>query len=75
MVPVCLALQQYHVLLAVLGGAVTYVAMWLALGGLRHTRLWQDGAAAVGHRVGCAAPESRAAADDTRDVDATGGRR
>ena len=37
MVPVCLALKQYHVLLAVLGGAVTYVGVWLALGGLRHT--------------------------------------
>ncbi len=42
MVPVCLALQRYHVLLAVAGGAVTYVAMWVALGGLRHTRLWRD---------------------------------
>lgn len=42
MVPVCLALQRYHVLLAVVGGAVTYVAMWLALGGLGHTRLWRD---------------------------------
>ncbi len=42
MVPVCLALQRYHVLLAVLGGAATYIAMWLALGGLGHTRLWQD---------------------------------
>jgi O-antigen/teichoic acid export membrane protein len=41
MVPVCLALQRFHVLLAVGGGAVTYVAMWLALGGLRHTRLWR----------------------------------
>jgi O-antigen/teichoic acid export membrane protein len=41
MVPVCLALQRYHVLLAVAGGAVTYVAMWLALGGLGHTRLWR----------------------------------
>jgi O-antigen/teichoic acid export membrane protein len=42
MVPVCLALQRYHVLLAVVGGAATYIAMWLALGGLGHTRLWQD---------------------------------
>jgi O-antigen/teichoic acid export membrane protein len=41
MVPVCLALQRYHVLLAVGGGAVTYVAMWVALGGLGHTRLWR----------------------------------
>ena len=39
MVPVCLALQHYHVLLAVVGGAATYVAMWLLLGGLRNTRL------------------------------------
>ena len=22
------------------GGAITYVVVWLALGGLRHTRLW-----------------------------------
>ena len=42
MVPVCLALQRYHVLLAVAGGAVTYVMMWMALGGLRHTRLWRS---------------------------------
>lgn len=41
MVPVCLALQRYHVLLAVVGGAVTYIAMWVALGGLGHTRLWR----------------------------------
>jgi O-antigen/teichoic acid export membrane protein len=41
MVPVCLALQRYHVLLAVAGGAVTYIAMWVALGGLGHTRLWR----------------------------------
>jgi O-antigen/teichoic acid export membrane protein len=41
MVPVCLALQRYHVLLAVVVGAVTYIAMWLALGGLGHTRLWR----------------------------------
>ncbi len=40
MIPVCLALKHYHVLLAVLGGAVTYIVVWLALGGLRHTRLW-----------------------------------
>jgi O-antigen/teichoic acid export membrane protein len=42
MVPVCLVLQQYDVRLAVLGGAVAYIAMWLALGGLGHTRLWRD---------------------------------
>jgi len=41
MVPVCLALKKDHVLLAVLGGALTYIAVWLALGGLRHTRLWR----------------------------------
>jgi O-antigen/teichoic acid export membrane protein len=41
MIPVCLALQRYDVRLAVAGGAVTYIAMWLALGGLRHTRLWR----------------------------------
>ena len=41
MVPVCLALKHYHVLLAVLGGALTYIAVWLALGGLRHTQLWR----------------------------------
>jgi O-antigen/teichoic acid export membrane protein len=42
MVPVCLALQRFHVLLAVAGGAVAYIATWLALGGLRHTRLWKQ---------------------------------
>ena len=42
MVPVCLALKHYHVLLAVLGGALTYIAVWLALGGLRHTRFVED---------------------------------
>jgi O-antigen/teichoic acid export membrane protein len=43
MVPVCLVLQRHsHVLVAVAGGAVTYIAMWLALGGLGHTRLWRD---------------------------------
>jgi O-antigen/teichoic acid export membrane protein len=41
MVPVCLALQRFHVLLAVLGGALTYILVWLALGGLQHTRLWR----------------------------------
>jgi O-antigen/teichoic acid export membrane protein len=41
MVPVCLALKKDHVLLAVLGGALTYITVWLALGGLRHTRLWR----------------------------------
>jgi len=41
MIPVCLALKPHHVLLAVLGGAITYVAVWVALGGLRHTQLWR----------------------------------
>ena len=41
MVPSCLALQRFHVLLAVGGGALTYIAMWLALGGQRHTRWWR----------------------------------
>jgi len=41
MIPVCLALKPYHVLLAVLGGAITYIAVWVALGGLRHTQLWR----------------------------------
>jgi O-antigen/teichoic acid export membrane protein len=41
MVPVCLALKKDHVLLAVLGGAITYITVWLALGGMRHTRLWR----------------------------------
>jgi O-antigen/teichoic acid export membrane protein len=41
MVPVCRALVQHHVLIAVLGGAITYIAVLLALGGLRHTRLWR----------------------------------
>ncbi len=41
MVPVCLSLQQYDVRLAILGGAVTYIAVWLALGGMGHTRSWR----------------------------------
>jgi O-antigen/teichoic acid export membrane protein len=41
MIPVCLALKQFHVLLAVVGGAITYAAFWVALGGLRHTQLWK----------------------------------
>jgi hypothetical protein len=41
MIPVCLALKHFHVLLAVLGGAITYVAFWVAFGGLRHTQLWR----------------------------------
>jgi O-antigen/teichoic acid export membrane protein len=43
MIPACLALKHYHyhVLVAVAGGAVTYAASWVALGGLRHTQLWR----------------------------------
>jgi O-antigen/teichoic acid export membrane protein len=41
MIPVCLALKHFHVLLAVLGGAITYAAFWVALGGLRHTLMWK----------------------------------
>jgi O-antigen/teichoic acid export membrane protein len=40
MVPVCLILKEHHVLLAVIGGALTYIAVWLALGGLRHSQPW-----------------------------------
>ncbi|MGZ3355701.1 MAG: hypothetical protein ACXVBO_12700, partial [Isosphaeraceae bacterium] len=42
MVPVCLALKRWHVLLAVLGGAVTYALVLLSLGGLHRTRLWRS---------------------------------
>jgi O-antigen/teichoic acid export membrane protein len=42
MIPVCLALKPHHVLLAVLGGALTYLAVWVALGGLRHTQIWRS---------------------------------
>src|SRR5262249_24051791 len=41
MIPVCLALKHHHVLIAVAGGAITYVGIWVALGGLRHTQLWR----------------------------------
>jgi O-antigen/teichoic acid export membrane protein len=41
MVPACIVLQRTHVLLAVFGGAITYTAVWFALGGLSHTRLWR----------------------------------
>jgi O-antigen/teichoic acid export membrane protein len=40
MIPVCLALKHYHVLLAVVGGAGTYVAVWMLLRGLSRTQLW-----------------------------------
>jgi O-antigen/teichoic acid export membrane protein len=42
MVPVCLALQRWHVILAVFGGALTYGAALLCLGGLHRTRLWRS---------------------------------
>jgi O-antigen/teichoic acid export membrane protein len=42
MVPACLALLHIHVLVAVLGGALTYTVTWFALGGLAHTRLWRS---------------------------------
>ena len=42
MVPVCLVLQRWHVMLAVLGGAVTYCVILVSLGGLRRTRLWRS---------------------------------
>jgi O-antigen/teichoic acid export membrane protein len=41
MIPICLALKPHHVLIAVAGGAITYVGVWVALGGLRHTQLWR----------------------------------
>jgi len=41
MIPVCLLLQRWHVLLAVFGGAVAYVVALLAMGGLHRTRLWR----------------------------------
>jgi O-antigen/teichoic acid export membrane protein len=40
MVPFCMAFQ-HHLLIAIIGGALVYVLMWIALGGLRHTRLWR----------------------------------
>ena len=42
MVPVCLILVRWHVLLAVLGGAVTYCLVLICLGGLGRTRLWRS---------------------------------
>ena len=43
MAPVCLYMKHYHyhVVLAVVAGAVTYAVIWLCLGGLGHTRLWR----------------------------------
>jgi O-antigen/teichoic acid export membrane protein len=42
MVPVCLILVRWHVLLAVLGGALTYCLVLICLGGLGRTRLWRS---------------------------------
>jgi O-antigen/teichoic acid export membrane protein len=49
MVPICLILERFcfiqerwHVLLAVLGGALTYCLVWISLGGLGRTRLWRS---------------------------------
>jgi O-antigen/teichoic acid export membrane protein len=42
MAPVCLILNRWHVLLAVPGGAVTYLLVLLSLGGLHRTRLWRS---------------------------------
>jgi O-antigen/teichoic acid export membrane protein len=41
MVPVCLALKERHVLLAVAAGATTYTVAWIALGGMGHSRIWK----------------------------------
>ena len=55
MIPVCLALKHYHVLLAVLGGAVTYVAVLGRAGGLAsHATL----EASSGRRDGWTRPSS-----------------
>jgi O-antigen/teichoic acid export membrane protein len=42
MVPVCLILVRWHVLLAVLGGALTYCLVLICLGGMARTRLWRS---------------------------------
>lgn len=41
MVPVCLVLDRWNVILAVLGGAITYCLVMICLGGLGRTRLWR----------------------------------
>ncbi|WP_076350450.1 oligosaccharide flippase family protein [Paludisphaera borealis] len=41
MVPVCLVLQRWHVLLAVSGGALAYAVALLAMGGFHPARLWR----------------------------------
>lgn len=42
MVLVCLVLQRWHVILAVIGGAVTYGLVLLAIGGIDRTGLWRS---------------------------------
>ncbi|ODU00934.1 MAG: hypothetical protein ABS79_02560 [Planctomycetes bacterium SCN 63-9] len=41
MIPVCLILLKWHVLLAVVGGGLAYCAILLGIGGMRGTRLWK----------------------------------
>jgi O-antigen/teichoic acid export membrane protein len=41
MVPVCLILLRWHVLLAVFGGGIAYCSILLGIGGMRGTRLWK----------------------------------
>jgi hypothetical protein len=41
MIPVCLFLVRWHVLFAVLGGAIVYGVVLMSLGGLRQTRRWK----------------------------------
>jgi hypothetical protein len=42
MIPVCLVLVRWHVFAAVIGGALSYGMVLLALGGLQRTRLWRS---------------------------------
>jgi O-antigen/teichoic acid export membrane protein len=42
MIPVCLLVQQWHVMLAVFFGALTYGLVLMSLGGLHRTRLWRS---------------------------------
>ncbi len=41
MVPVCLILVKWHVVLAIFGGGIAYGTILIAIGGLRGTRLWK----------------------------------
>ncbi len=41
MVPACMALRNHHVSLSILCGAVTYAAVWIALGGLGRMEVWR----------------------------------